>query len=307
MVTFELERPPLVEALRGWRNARIVPLYAGGLIGGLAIGLGIAAVSAGSAGEVTLAPSTYAGREVGVAAVEPLPATAEAVVELYDPAPGMVVFPLSPTLKTMSDVIVEPPAAPEVAPATAPAAPAETAPAAAPPAAALPQVPQAQPVADTPPAPAPAPVEPAKPNFYVPAVSSGPLSGMEQRFFDAANKERAAAGLTPLVFDSTLTTIARTRSQQLVDQGYFGHTDPYGYSMYVELLSEFGIQWYAWAGENLAMNNYGDAESPERAMAALMNSPTHKRNVLGTEFSRLGVGLVTADDGRKYYTMIFLG
>ncbi len=82
---------------------------------------------------------------------------------------------------------------------------------------------------------------------------------------------------------------------------------PYGYSMYVELLEYFGIHWYAWAGENLAMNNYSAAESPERAMTALMNSATHRRNILATEFNKLGVGLVTLPDGRKFYSMIFLG
>jgi uncharacterized protein YkwD len=41
-------------------------------------------------------------------------------------------------------------------------------------------------------------------------------------------------------------------------------------------------------------------------VVALMKSPTHKRNILATEFSRIGVGLVTMADGRKYYTMIFL-
>jgi uncharacterized protein YkwD len=55
------------------------------------------------------------------------------------------------------------------------------------------------------------------------------------------------------------------------------------------------------------MNNYSAAESPERAMTALMNSATHRRNILATEFNKLGVGLVTLPDGRKFYSMIFLG
>ena len=63
---------------------------------------------------------------------------------------------------------------------------------------------------------------------------------MELRLFDLLNAERAAAGLAPYVLDSGLTRVARTRSQQLIDQNYFAHTDPYGYSMYVELLAHFG-------------------------------------------------------------------
>jgi len=130
---------------------------------------------------------------------------------------------------------------------------------------------------------------------------------MELRLFALLNEERAAAGLAPYVLDSGLTRVARTRSQQLIDQDYFAHTDPSGYSMYVELLAHFGYTSYAWAGENLAMNNYALAESPERATKSLMNSPTHRANVLATDFFRIGIGEITDARGRHYFTMIFLG
>ena|GEM_PF-1512774 len=147
----------------------------------------------------------------------------------------------------------------------------------------------------------------AKPNFYVPQVSHGPATDLERRLFEAMNAERAKAGLPPLAYDSGLTVIARTRAQQMVDQGYFGHVDPFGYRMYVELLAHFGYTWYAWAGENLAMNNYAPSESPERAMIALMNSPSHRANILSTAYTRVGIGEVTTADGRHFYAMIFLG
>ena len=76
--------------------------------------------------------------------------------------------------------------------------------------------------------------------------------------------------------------------------------------MYVELLAHFGYTSYAWAGENLALNNYGVGESPERAVAALMKSPTHKANILAGDFFRIGVGELTTADGRHFYAMIFL-
>ena len=76
--------------------------------------------------------------------------------------------------------------------------------------------------------------------------------------------------------------------------------------MYVELLAKFGYS-YAWAGENLAINNFALAESPERAVASLMKSPTHRANILAGDFFRIGIGEVTAPDGRHFYVMIFLG
>lgn len=92
----------------------------------------------------------------------------------------------------------------------------------------------------------------------------------------------------------------------MVDQDYFGHVDPFGYSMYVELLAKVGYA-YAWVGENLALNNYAMNESPERAVVSLMKSPTHRANILAGDFSRVGIGEVTAPDGRHFYAMIFLG
>ena len=93
----------------------------------------------------------------------------------------------------------------------------------------------------------------------------------------------------------------------MADQGYFGHTDPYGYTMYSELLQLNGFTTFAWAGEDLALNNYGPSESPERAVDLLMKSPSHRDNLLTTDFSRVGIGHVLTSDGRNIYTLIFLG
>jgi uncharacterized protein YkwD len=202
---------------------------------------------------------------------------------------------------------VAPIAVAPVAPPTTPVAPAIAAPTAASPVVqppAAPAAPAQAPAATAPAAPA---APPAKPNFYVPPVSSGPATDMEVRLLTGINAERAKAGLPLYVLDAGLTKIARTRSQQLVDQDYFTHKDPSGYSMYVELLAYFGYATYNWAGENLAMNNYGVEQAPEKAVEALMASPTHRANLLANDFFRIGIGEVTVADGRHFFTMIFLG
>lgn len=164
--------------------------------------------------------------------------------------------------------------------ATAPAQPAKPADAAKPAEA-------AQPAEPAPPPPAAAA---GKPNFYVPAVAAGPSTDLETRLLTGINAERAKEGLSALSADTALVKVARTRSQQMVDHEYFGHRDPFGYSMYVELLAHFGIG-YAWAGENLAMNNYGLHEPPEKALDALMASPSHRANIMADDFFRIGVGV----------------
>ncbi len=154
------------------------------------------------------------------------------------------------------------------------------------------------------PAPAVAPV-PAGPGFYMPP-SVGSDAGLESRLLEGINAERAQAGLPAYAFDGLLVKIARTRSQQMVDQGYFGHTDANGMYMYTALLGYYGVG-YAWAGENLALNNFSIAESPARALVSLMNSPTHRANILANDFSRIGIGVVVHGDGRRFYSMIFIG
>jgi uncharacterized protein YkwD len=249
----------------------------------------------------------------------PPPVVSESGAPASAPAAQIVVSPATNDLPVTAlgfDIWGDPSQAPGtayVAPASAPApaAPSEAAPAA--PAQPAPAVaaPQASaPVAPKPvvqqPAPAAAPAQASKPNFYLPEPVTGPATPLEQRLLDDINAERAKAGLPAYTYDAGLTKIARMRSRQLVDQNYFGHVDPYGYSMYTELLAYFGYS-YAWAGENLAMNNSPVERSPEVATNGLMNSPTHRANLLANDFFRIGIGEVTTADGRHFYTMIFLG
>jgi uncharacterized protein YkwD len=291
--------PGISEAAREWRPVRYAPLYVAGIVAGLGIGFGVftwpsspPAVQPHRAAEAVVTGSGVidaAPIVVGPSTGPNEPARIELPQE-FQQAFGLLPVPPAP--------------APAVEP-IAPAAPAPTAPQAAAPAA--PAAPAPAPQASNPPAAAPAAAPAEKPNFYVPAVSSGPATAMELDLFSRINTERANAGLAPYVLDASLTKIARTRSQQMIDQNYFGHRDPYGYSMYVELLARFGYTSYAWAGENLAMNNWPADSAAAEAMNGLMNSPTHRANILAGDFFRVGIGEVTASDGRHFFTMIFLG
>ena len=307
MAGFEGARPGILgEAVREWRwrFSKYIPLYLAGIAAGAGLGIGIA----------TWPSPAVVEEPVGLPEVT---TSAPAVVDapVFAPAPGTVTadingiaYPVDVPeefirgmggLPAIEPVTAQPAPAAPVAPVV-PIAPASEAPSAPAPA------PVSQPVVE-PPAPAAPPAPAPKPNFYVPEAGDGPATDMELRMFNLMNQERAAAGLPPLVLEAGLTKIARTRSHQLIDQGYFAHTDPYGYSMYVELLAHFGYTSYAWAGENLAMNNYDVSESPERATKSLMNSPTHRANILATDFFRVGIGEVTDAEGRHFFTMIFLG
>lgn len=164
-------------------------------------------------------------------------------------------------------------------------------------------------------APAPArPVPPsqlaASPTPAAATAASAPSrsapDGIETDLFAGMNAERAARGLGPLVLDATLTTIARTRSQQMASEGYFGHVDPRGRRPYIDLLAQSGVT-YRLAGENLALNNYPAPEAASRALTSLMASTSHRENILEERFTRVGVGVVTTADGKHYLTAIFTG
>ncbi|MBI5947955.1 MAG: hypothetical protein HY875_07445 [Chloroflexi bacterium] len=299
MAVFEFARPAVVaEAVRELRPSRHLPLYLAGIAAGAAIGLGLT-FNAGSGREtvpVTAAPPVYQAPARPAAAAEApasislnVPATIPADLDQLFAAAALPA-PAAPNAVPAAPAAAQPVSNTQPAPASAPASAPATQPA--------PQ-PAAQPAAQ-PEAPA------AKSNFYLPSVSSGPATALESGLLAGLNAERVNAGLAPLAYDSGLTIVARTRSQQLVDQNYFAHVDPYGYSMYTELLARFGYG-YAWAGENLALNNFDASESAQRAVIALMKSPSHRANILATDFSRVGIGEVTTADGRHYYTMIFLG
>jgi uncharacterized protein YkwD len=308
MVSFELTRfGGVSEMAREARTGKFVPVYVAALLAGGALGVGL--VMATQASPETVSRSGIEAPAITVPANFAAPGVPAAGANAE--TSGGVVY----------TGVVELPAdfmAVVVAPVTAEAPPAQPVAATNPVAAAVPvkpvpvaQQPQTQPapapVVAPAPAVAPAPVQPAKPNFYVPPVSAGGITELEQRLLNGINAERAAAGLSAYAYDAGLARVGRTRVQQMVDQGYFAHRDPYGYSMYVELLAHFGYSSYAWAGENLALNNYAIAESPERALISLMKSPTHRANILSGDFSRIGIGQITTADGKHYYAMIFLG
>ncbi len=307
MSSFEGMRSRTSGAARGWRFARYLPLYLAGIVAGAGIGLGLTLLAGGDETPVVTRTASPSLQVIGAPAFDaPTIVWPTAFpVELAIPSTAAIQVPAA-----VPDAapLAEPEAAPilQSAPVAAPSSPGAPAPAPAanPPATANP--PSAiKPIEQPAPAPpAPAPVETS--NFYLPGVAGGGASNLEQRLLDGINAQRAANGLGAYTYDSSLSKVARTRSQQMADQGYFGHVDPHGYSMYTELLQRFGIG-YAWAGENLALNNYGAGESPERAIVSLMKSPTHAANILASDFYRVGIGEVTTADGRHIYAMIFVG
>jgi len=172
-------------------------------------------------------------------------------------------------------------------------------------AAAPPAAPTPQPLpTEEPPAPTPVPPPPPTPT-PVPPPPPASLSAFESDILAGINAQRTAAGMAPLQLDSNLVMVARERSNDMAQNGYFAHVSPTGDTAF-SLMDRYGIP-YAWAGENLARNNYPDDESVAVALRDWMASQGHRDNILGPHYQTVGVGAAVDGAGMKYFTLVFVG
>ncbi|MGB9866824.1 MAG: CAP domain-containing protein [Bacillota bacterium] len=126
------------------------------------------------------------------------------------------------------------------------------------------------------------------------------LTQEESAMLQLINKERQKAGLQPLSVDSRLVELARKKSQDMVDKGYFSHQSP-TYGSPFDMMRAAGVT-YKVAGENIA-----GAPTVETAHTALMNSPGHRSNILNPGFTRVGIGIVDGGPYGKTFTQMFIG
>lgn len=115
----------------------------------------------------------------------------------------------------------------------------------------------------------------------------------------ALNAARAEAGLPPLARDAALARVAQAHGVDMYLRGYFAHDtpecrmpegtaacrDPF------DRMRAAGIG-YDVAGENLAL-----APSAASAHQGLMDSPTHRANILGADYTRVGIAALRGPFG----------
>ncbi len=152
----------------------------------------------------------------------------------------------------------------------------------------------------------PKPEPEPKPAPSTPGGGSGSsavgAAGKEQQMVNLINQARADAGLPPLQVSSQLTSAARAKSRDMIENSYFSHTSP-TYGSFTDLLNHFGVSFGS-AAENLALNSTGSVTG---AHDMLMASPGHRTNILGSRYSLVGVGIQVSSDGSHYYTQLFVG
>ncbi|MGD6817564.1 CAP domain-containing protein [Metabacillus sp. 84] len=129
-------------------------------------------------------------------------------------------------------------------------------------------------------------------------AKSGALSEFEQQVVELTNQEREKQGLKPLQVDEELSKVAKEKSADMQKNNYFDHNSP-TYGSPFDMMKQFGVE-YKTAGENIAMGQ----KSPEEVVQAWMNSEGHRKNIMNSEFTHIGVGHV--EEG-NYWTQQFIG
>jgi uncharacterized protein YkwD len=106
------------------------------------------------------------------------------------------------------------------------------------------------------------------------------------------NQIRASKGLPALKENSKLRNAAVGHSADMVEEGFFDHTDPDGDTFVDRILAaKYAKQTDGWTlGENLAWGT-GDLSTPAGVMNAWMSSAGHKANILKRSYREIGIGV----------------
>jgi uncharacterized protein YkwD len=128
---------------------------------------------------------------------------------------------------------------------------------------------------------------------------------MELQLAGGINGLRTERQLQPLPVDPVLSSVARSRAEDMAAKGYFSHQPPDACDFRC-LLNKQGVPT-AWAGEIISWNNAPLDKAVPMSIGMWRNSPTHYGIITGCQFTRMGTGAAIAPDGRVYHVALFEG
>ena len=142
------------------------------------------------------------------------------------------------------------------------------------------------------------PVVTARPKPGPEAKSDPDVAERVAAVVEAHNRARKEAGLPPVKASARLQAAAQAHARDMAEHERMNHKGSDGSTPFRRIERQ-GYS-YRRAGENIA---YGQPDV-EGVMKVWMNSPPHKKNILGG-FSQIGVGYATAEDGTPYWCVTF--
>ncbi len=134
--------------------------------------------------------------------------------------------------------------------------------------------------------------------FHSPNKSQSVQILDQQKLIALTNKERLKYNLAPLFPNGTLTKAALNKASDLLKGQYFAHNSPSG-KKFSTWVKEVQYNYYI-VGENLAEGFSND----EMIIQAWMESPTHRQNILQSEFKEIGMAILKGDFKGKKTKMV---
>jgi uncharacterized protein YkwD len=124
------------------------------------------------------------------------------------------------------------------------------------------------------------------------------LESLRTQVVEAHNRIRSEAKLNTLEVSEKLQAAAQAHARDMAARLKMTHQGSKG-STPIDRIKAQGYP-YLRAGENIAVGQF----TVDRLMKTWMDSPHHKRNILGG-FSQIGVGCATGEDGKRYWCVTF--
>jgi uncharacterized protein YkwD len=154
----------------------------------------------------------------------------------------------------------------------------------------------------------PAPTEPASvPETPVPpplpTPDPAPPAGAQivLDLVNLVNLERRNQGLAPLTVNAKLTRAAQIHADDMARLDRMEHTLNGVAQPTLQSRAEHVGYAFSWLGENIAYN-FPDAGSVHFAW---MNSSGHRANILGANFTEVGIAIARNSRGELYYCQVF--
>ena len=123
-------------------------------------------------------------------------------------------------------------------------------------------------------------------SYTVPGVLGYASNINIEAMLHETNKIRAKKGLNSLTLNASLSAAAQNKANHMFSEDYWAHISPSGVKPWDFILAQ-GYD-YQYAGENLAKN----FNSSRDVVDAWYDSPSHRENLLGTDYDEVGFAVV---------------
>jgi len=129
-------------------------------------------------------------------------------------------------------------------------------------------------------------------------ISESKIADLRSKVVSAHNRARTEAKLRTLEVNERLDAAAQSHARHMAARRTMTHKGVRGSRPFDRIKAQGSN--YRRAGENVAAGPW----KFEQLMKIWLESPPHKRNILGG-FSQIGVGCAIAEDGKPYWCVTF--